>query len=58
MKRRTRHMLILIGVPLLLTLAVAGWIADAARKHLTLHRAKANWHSRPAPATAARQPRR
>ena len=36
MKRRMRHMLILIGVPLLLTLAIGGWIVDGARKPITL----------------------
>jgi hypothetical protein len=30
MKRRTRHTLILIGLPLLLMLALGGWIVDAA----------------------------
>jgi hypothetical protein len=34
LKRRTRHLLILIGVPLLMTLAIAGWIVDGARMPL------------------------
>ena len=38
MKRRTRHTLILLGVPILLLLALGGWIIDAIRKPLTLHR--------------------
>jgi hypothetical protein len=31
-KRRTRHLLILTGVPLLMTLAIGGWLVDAVRK--------------------------
>jgi len=31
-KRRTRHLLILIGAPPLLSLAIAGWFVDAVRK--------------------------
>ena len=41
MKRRTRHTLILLGVPILLLLALGGWIVDAIRKPLTLHSAVA-----------------
>ena len=44
MKRRTRHTLILLGVPILLLLALGGWIVDAIRKPLTLHRAVARRH--------------
>jgi hypothetical protein len=29
MKRRTRHALILLGVPTLLVLALGGWVVDA-----------------------------
>jgi hypothetical protein len=36
MKRRTRHTLLLIGIPILLALALGGWIADALRKPFTL----------------------
>jgi hypothetical protein len=36
MKRRIRHTLLLIGVPILLALALGGWIADALRKPFTL----------------------
>ena len=32
MKRRTRHTLTLLGVPILLLLALGGWIVDAIRK--------------------------
>jgi hypothetical protein len=34
MKRRARHTL--LGVPVLLALALGGWIADALRKPFTL----------------------
>ena len=46
MKRRTRHTLILLGVPILLLLALGGWTVDAIRKPLTLHRAVARRHPR------------
>ncbi len=46
MKCRTRHTLILLGVPILLLLALGGWIVDAIRKPLTLHRAVARRHPR------------
>src|SRR5207244_7681081 len=42
MKRRTRHTLILLGVPILLLLALGGWIVDAIRK--PWHRAVARRH--------------
>jgi len=57
MKRRTRHTLILLGVPILLLLALGGWIVDAIRKPLTLHRAVARrhpHHSMPAATRPAR----
>jgi hypothetical protein len=46
MKRRTRHTLILLGVPLLLILALGGWIVDALQTPRTLHGAVACRHRR------------
>jgi hypothetical protein len=37
MKHRTRHALILIGLPILLVFALAGWAIDAIRTPVTLH---------------------
>ncbi len=57
MKRRTRHTLILLGVPILLLLALGGWIIDAIRKPLTLHRAVARGHPRQSMPAATRPAR-
>jgi hypothetical protein len=38
MNRRTRHLLIAIGVPALLLLALGGWVVAAARKPFALRR--------------------
>jgi hypothetical protein len=58
MKRRARHTLILLGVPLLLVLALGGWIVDAIRTPLALHRVAASRHPRHLISDATQAPKR